>query len=106
MKLNVNNSEDMQKFKNNFFSKRGYDTLNNYLKSLILKYMETEDYPDKVGIVLGIPMFEYADTIISHQELLGRIKQLGQILGVKEISFVTQEGKKVNFNMCGEFTIQ
>jgi len=106
MKLNTNNQDDMKKYKLSFFKSKGYDTLMNYLKSLILKYIELQDYPSKLGVVLGIPMFEYADTIISHQELLGRIKQLGQILGVKEISFVTKEGKKVNFNMAGEFTIQ
>jgi len=104
--MNINNETDKEKYKHNFFTEQGYNTLNNYLKNLILKYIETQDYPTKIGIVFGIPLFQYSDNIISHQELLGRIKQLGQILGVKDVSFKTNDNKNVFFLMTGEFTIQ
>ena len=81
------------------------EKLTNEYNNLIIKYVETNDYPIKLGVILGVPMFEYSDTINSHSELLGRIKQLGQILGVKTISFKTNDNKTVIFYMIGEYTI-
>jgi hypothetical protein len=106
MRFNINDKENLKKYKDTFFTGKGYETLINYLKNLILKYLIQEDYPCNVGPVLGIPMFKYADEIKSHQELLGRLKQLGQILGIKDISFKTEDNKTIYFNMDGEFTIQ
>jgi len=102
---NVKNPEDRDKYKKLFFSDKGYDVLINYLKNLINEYLTREDYPYQLSAVLAIPLFKYALEIKSEQELLGRIKLLGQILGIEEVNFTAPNGKNVSFNMNGEFII-
>jgi len=103
--MNVkDNQEDKELYKSKFFTEEGYSILTNYLKGLILEYMNREDYPYKLQPVLGIPLFQYSTFIKSDEEMLGRIKILGQILGIDTISF-EKDNKKINFNMNGEFII-
>jgi hypothetical protein len=101
----IESKDDNDKYKNLFFTDKGYNTLFNYLKNLIILGIDKQDYPFNIGPILGIPMFKYSNEVKSYQELLGRIKQLGQILGVKDISFTTDDNRKVKFNMQGEYQI-
>jgi len=102
--MNVKNEKDKEEYKNKFFSEEGYNILMNYLKGLIIEYMNREEYPYNLNPVLGIPLFQYSTIIKSSEEMLGRIKILGQILGVDNISF-EKDNKKIKFNMDGEFII-
>ena len=104
-KINIKNPEDMKNFRTMMFTDRGYNTLTNYLKNLIDIYVFQEDYPITLPGVLGVPIFKYAMEINNHDELLGRIKLLGQILGVEDVQFTLENGKHVSFNMTGEVII-
>ena len=106
MENNVLSEEGKEKYKTLFFTENGYTTLTTYLKNLILEYIKPEkSYPYKLNAVLGIPLFEYALTIHNDSELLGRIKLLGQVLGIKEVSYDTDK-HKVTFYFSGKYTIQ
>ena len=60
------------------------------------------EYSFSFPIILGIPFFEYAHTVENQQELLGRIKCLAQILGIKEVQF--SNGKQnIKFCMDGSY---
>lgn len=103
MVKNVNNNKDKEEYKQLFFTNTGYETLEYYLKNLILEYVSLErTYPSQLSAVLGVPLFKYAMNIKSEDELLGRIKILGQILGIDSIEFDTEE-YKVKFNMDGKY---
>ena len=104
--MNVNIPEDKEIYKDLFFTSEGYISLNNYLKSIILLYFNQQEYPFTMPPVLGIPLFEYALHIKSEDEFLGRIKILGQILGIYELSFDYDDEKICHFNMNGEFIIK
>lgn len=105
--MNVNNPEDFEKYKNMYFTEKGYNTFENHLKNLIKLYIENNDYPFRVKAFLGIPLFDYVVNINSHQELLGRIKILANMLGIKDFDFTTDEDKIVTFNLnTGEYTVR
>lgn len=104
MVQNVNNPEHMDKYKVEYFTENAYEVFTNYLKNLIKVYIQSPQYPYNIPAVLGIPLFEYALNIKNESELLGRIKLLGQILGVKEIDFESEQ-YKYHFDMKGKFTI-
>lgn len=104
--MNVNNPDDFEKYKKMYFTDKGYKIFENLLKNFIILYMENNDYPIKVKAFLGIPLFDYVVDITSDKELLGRIKILANMLGIKDISFTTQDNKMINFEMSGKYTIQ
>ena len=106
MKLNINSKADMEQYKSTLFTDKGYETLTNYLKSLIIKYIQTNNYPTSLNPVLGLPIFEYITEIKHHTILLGRIQLLGQILGIKKVNFITENSQKVNFEMTGNYSIK
>ena len=105
MKINVKSPEDMEEYQTKYFSEKGYETLTNNLKSLILLYIKQQEYPFHMPPPLGIPLFEYALDIKTEKEFMGRIKLLGQILGIEKISFDTPDARIVHFNMNGETVI-
>jgi hypothetical protein len=51
-----------------------------------------------------MPYFEYAQEIKSEHELLGRIKVLGQVLGIQDIEIKSKD-KTTVFDMNGTFTV-
>jgi len=76
---------------NKYFTKKGYETLYNYLKTLTSFYFEKkpEDYPFKIGIIFGIPFFEgqvWDREFKNVDELVGRLKNLMQVLWVSNVS--------------------
>jgi len=79
--------EGKKKYKNIMFTDKGYETLMTFTQTLAKEYhkKKKEEYPFKLGRVFGIPLFHYAHTINSQDELYGRLKAYGQILGIKEI---------------------
>ncbi|MDX1373678.1 MAG: hypothetical protein R3321_14490 [Nitrososphaeraceae archaeon] len=87
--MNVkNNKKDMEHYKNRFFTKEGERILNNFLRSLVKIYLNEEVvYPYKLPPILGIPMFKYAMSFDSRDDLYSRIKQISQLLGIDTINF-------------------
>jgi hypothetical protein len=76
------------------FTEKGRDTLTKYLQNLTKLYLKKDiEYPLKIGIVLGIPLFGWANTITSREDLMGRIKAYAQLLGVDEITI--QQGSSL-----------
>jgi hypothetical protein len=76
---------DFNDYKQNYFTEIGYDSLKQYLYSLVELYINKEEYPFDIGLVLGIPFFKWANKVNSKDELLGRIKVLAQMLGIYKI---------------------
>lgn len=76
-----------------------YDAILNFTKNLCKVYHTQDVYPAILGPVLGLPNFEYAANIKSKDELLGRIKALAQILGVKTIEYQGENGVRVRMEL-------
>ena len=83
--INVLNKEGMEKHKEYFFTKEGYDCLYNYTQNLVKEYFKRKEYPFKIGIILGLPTFRWAREFKNQDELIGRIKMSMQLLGVDTI---------------------
>jgi len=66
--------------------------LMGYARSLCMIYLEDKPYPKKIGVVLGVPLFEYAQTLLSKELLLERIKAYFQILGIYSIDVKMPNG--------------
>jgi len=103
MSMNTLTPEGKEKYKSKFFTEKGYETLLTFTKSLIKESFKHKDggYPFKLGVVFGIPMFDWAQEFKTHDEMMGRIKAYMQILGVEELivddikfSFKLKEDKK------------
>lgn len=103
-KNNILSNKGKETYQSKYFKTEAYDTLTNYTKNLIKEYISREQYPFPLNPVIGMPYFEYAHEIKSDQELLGRIKALGQILGIEEIE-IKSETKITIFDMNGTFTV-
>jgi len=90
--LNVlNNDKDAKKYQNHTFTEEGHKILENFTNQLVRWYMEKDrKFPFKMGMILGLPMMNYAQPIESKAKLLERIKAYGMILGKKE--FVVKVG--------------
>ena len=71
----LNNKKDNKKYLSTIFTEK------EYIKK------EDKEYPFKLGIVLGIPFFHWAQEILSKKELLGKIKAYCQILGLEVFEF-------------------
>jgi hypothetical protein len=103
--MNVLESEDnLEKYTRKIFTDDGYIALEGYLQTLITFYLSKYpgEYPFNFPIILGIPFFSSAHTVENDKELLGRIKILGQLLGIKEVQF--SNGKQnIKFRMDGSF---
>jgi hypothetical protein len=83
--FNVLNEEGMKKYSTVFFSEKGYKTLYNYTLELAKIYLKDEGYPYKLGTILGIPLFQYAQVIGSKEEMKGRLKGYFQVLGLDKL---------------------
>jgi len=85
MGLNTLNEEGSRKYASQNFTEKGYEILHNHTTQLIKWYMEKDrQYPFKIGMILGLPMFEYYQIVESRETLLERIKMLGMLLGKNE----------------------
>jgi len=70
------------------FTEKGFSTLHVYLKNLVKEYFTQKSYPFSIGIIFGIPFFKdesWDREFKNKDELLGRIKQLMQILWVNGV---------------------
>lgn len=106
MKKNILNKDEKEEYISKYFKDEGYHVFETYLKELILIYIKLDTtYPYTLPAILGISYFEYSNTISNDKELLGRIKLLGQVLGIKDLS-LESEDKTIHFDMNGKFTIQ
>ena len=86
MKVNLGKDEDaFKQYLNLMFTRKGYDTLHTYLKSLVSFYLEREEYPFFMPPVMGLPLYQYSQQVCSKADLLGRIRALSQVLGVDYI---------------------
>lgn len=93
----------MQVHMNMFFSKKGFETLHEYTKSLIKEWhkKKDEEYPFVLGIVYGIPFFDSTTNerkFNNKSELEGRIKGYMQLMCLKEIEVELSSGKLI-FNI-------
>jgi hypothetical protein len=99
MALNVLDSEENKKqYTNKFFTEDGLNTIANYVKSLAKEYIKKkpEEYPFRLGLVFGIPMFEYANVYNNQAELLRHIKSLAQLLALDKVEVdVGESGKAI-----------
>ena len=94
-KLNVlENEKTRNKYLGVIFTENGEKTLMRYLEHLVGFYMNpNREYPFKIGIIFGIPLFKWANLIDSKEDLFGRIKAYAQILGIDEIN--TKKGSSM-----------
>ena len=85
--MNVLGEENKLKYSNRIFTEEGYELLHNYIRTLAKLFIEKKDeeYPFKIGIVLGFPFFSYASIFNNKFELCGRLKAYAQILCLKDI---------------------
>ena len=71
------------------FTEKGIEVFNRYLNNLVKEYFikKDEDFPFRLGIVFGIPFFKegWDREFKNRDELVGRIKQLMQLLWVSEV---------------------
>ena len=81
---NVNRPEDRDEFFKLMYTEHGLKVLDNYLDNLIEEYINKTEYPFRLGITLGLPMYGYSCEVKNKDEMLGRIKILMSILGLKE----------------------
>jgi len=93
MKDIVKDKKSFEDYKKEFFVEEGYKTLQSYLHALLEEYInkKDEDYPFKLGLVLGVPFFGWAHEIVSKEELFGRVKILAQILGIVSLDIKVGE---------------
>lgn len=78
-----------EKHNNSFFTKEGYDALFRFTNKLVKEYIIRKEYPFTIGIVLGIPLFDWSKTFKNKEDLLSRIKGYAQLLGIEEFNIVT-----------------
>ena len=83
--INTLTKEGIGKYTEKMFTDSGYSCLLEYTKSLITFYLKKKNYPFRIGIVFGIPMMNYSQTIDNKEMLHERIKSYMNILGVKEL---------------------
>jgi hypothetical protein len=102
--MNILNKDDQEKFNTNFFQSNGYKTLETYLKTLIEFYLTKTEYPFNYPLILGIPYFSYSHEVKTEDELIGRIKILGQLLGLDKIIF-EDNNKEIEFYFDGSFSV-
>lgn len=83
-------------YQREFFTEYGLSTLENYIKSLSEIFINTpeDQFPFKVCAVFDIPNFKYGNTFVSRQDLLGRIKAYGVLLGLESITITDNKGNK------------
>lgn len=67
------------------FTKDGLQTLSQYVNQLAKIYVRQTFYPFKLGLILGVPMMQYAQVIKTKEHLMERIKAYSQILGINEV---------------------
>jgi hypothetical protein len=101
MENNVLNQEGKEDYYSRMFTDNGIKVLHNYLKQLTEIWYSKKEYPLKVGKIFGIPNFMYSNIFKNKDELMGRIKMLGQILGVKEVEF-NLNNTTIKINLEGE----
>lgn len=101
MSLNTLSPDGKEQYTNRQFTPEGYKTLHTYTQELCKIWYKTKEYPVKMGMVYGIPLFKYAQEIKNKDELMGRIKAYCQILGIEEVSFEVNN-TTITINMEGK----
>lgn len=91
----LENTEDKKKWEELIFTDKGIVTLKTYLYSLSKVYVENKKYPIMLPPIIGIPTFKFSNYITSKDELMGRIKILSQLFGVKSIKVETKNTTKI-----------
>lgn len=83
----VDNKEAMGKYQDTTFNETGYDKLLNHTKVLTELFFKRkeEEYPFKIGVVLGMPFFHWANEISDKKELENRIKSYMGLLGISSV---------------------
>ena len=85
MVMNILNEKGKEKFINSFFTQKGFKTLVNYGNNLAKMYFTKKEYPFTIGIVFGLPFFDFSNEVTSKEELKGRIKLIMMLTGQEEI---------------------
>ena len=95
--INVMTEESRLKYLNLLFTEKGFELLDDYSKLLGRIFIEKnpKDFPLKIGLVLGFPLFPHSAVIHSKDELHGRLKVLAQILAVNDIRIIIDEKKYI-----------
>ena len=97
MKSNINvlSKEGKEQYSKKNFTEFGEKLLNNYLKALVkLHFIKKDDeYPFSIGIVFGLPMFDWAQSFRNKEILLERIKTIALILGIDTIEVDVGDAK-------------
>jgi len=103
MEHNVLTQEGKEEYNKRMFTENGIKVLNNYLKQLTEFWYtkKEEDYPFKVGRIFGIPNFKFANTFKNKDEMMGRMKMLAQLIGIKDIELVVNN-TTIKINLEGE----
>lgn len=86
----------MEEYKNEMFTKFGYETLYNYTKQLALYYLENDTYPLQWGMVFDVPNFKYSNKVQTKEALKERIIGNMQLLGV-EVLYIEKNDEVIEF---------
>jgi len=105
IKSEVTSQQGNEDYQTKYFKDDGRKTFTNFLKNLIKEYISRQNYPFTIPPVLGVPYLRYAHEIKSDVELLGRIKALGQLLGVEEVIVQNVNGNFITFDMNGTYIV-
>lgn len=85
------------------FTEKGYNTLFDYLKQLIVLNYEVSSFPyTRKGKILGMPDSGFFKYYANKAELVGQIKMLMNILGVVGLEVVLSDGSKKVFRFIKE----
>ena len=102
----LKNEEHKEKYRKKMFTENGEKTLLAYVKTLGREYLKKKeaDYPFRMGIVLGIPLFHYAQDFENKEMLMSRIKGFAQLVGITQIEVeLTKDSKAIiDFNKTEE----
>lgn len=91
----LEDEKEMERYKDFMFANTGYNTLYTFTKNLAKEYLDRKEYPFRLGTIFGIPMFDWAHTFNSKEELLSRIKGYAQLLGINSIEVERSSGKVI-----------
>jgi len=100
--MNVDTEEGHKEYRERIFTQKGYDTIKTYTQELLKMTHMKYEYPFKIGIVLGLPGFEYSKVINSLDELHERIKAYMHILGLRTLATTLDNGSLVRMSFVVE----
>jgi len=81
-----------EQFIKRYYTAKGINMLEGYLKNMVHTYCGDNTYPIKLGMILGVPTFGYINKIETREHLLERIKMIAQIIAV---DFIYVDGKNI-----------